>query len=95
MQLINGSDSEETILVFATKEDFSRLEVEIDNLPKNLAHSDVFFKFANYPDIISLVNVKKAKDLLANGQHFYECYPKEKYWLSLTKLKDGAKNKSL
>lgn len=85
--VFNGSEHGGKILyIVATPQDLERLDAEIEDLADiELEFSDVFFRFENYPEIVSLVNLERAVRLAGHMRRFFLDNPGQKYWLSINK----------
>lgn len=101
MTLINGSDDEHNVNIVVTVSDVENLREEIAWWTQDMdGHPEIFFKFENYPEVVSLPNIEKATYLVGHVTEFYRKNPTEKYWLSLARRKlkkpsHGTKSKGV
>lgn len=76
-----------------TMEDLRKLKYQISNWSEKEDdfHSEVFFQWKNYPQIIAFRDLSEAQRVLEEGLNFYQEYPHKKYWLGIT-LTNGRKS---
>src|SRR5260221_10791917 len=71
-----------------TRKDILNLQEEIREWADVTNHPEIFFRFENYPVVIALPTIEKAKWLVEKATHWYSNYPDgQKFWVSVKEIK--------